>query len=105
METKTQVDQSYCRIELRLGEYRYILLMNSLNNESTEIVLSPRWDADDAGTASTLSSCRLEEEESYSDFHTEHYTLKRKNTARPRDRPYEDELGDMQSESENTLVF
>ena len=105
METKTQVDQSYCRIELILDEYRYILLMNSLNNESTEIVLSPRWDVDEAGTASTLSSCRLEEEESYSDFHTEHYTLKRKNTARPRYRPYEDELSVIQSESENTLAF
>lgn len=105
METKTQVDQSYCRIELILDEYRYILLMNSLNNESTDIVLSPRWDVDEAGTASTLSSCRLEEEESYSDFHTEHYTLKRKNTARPRYRPYEDELSVMQSESENTLAF
>ena len=73
--------------------------MNSLKNESTEIVFSSKWDVDDDSTVSTLSSCRLEEEESYTDFHSQHYILKRKNTARPRYRPYEDELCDLQSES------
>lgn len=79
--------------------------MDSQNNESTEIVLSPKWDVDDDGTASTLSSCRLDEEESFSDFNVQHYTLKRKNTARPRYRPTEDYLCDVKRESKDTFVY